>query len=274
MDGDGLRILATLLVGFVTGIVSAMFGIGGGVVAKPAIRGLGATPLETVGSTLPAVIPSALSGTIRYAREGLVSWPITARVAGLGAVFAVVGALVSEALPGDGRVLMIAVAVVVGYTAARIALDQTEALASSIDDADHHRTSSGIVGSEVVAVANGQALVIGAAAGIVSGMLGLGGGIVIVPALARWVGLPIKISVATSLACVGLIAIPGTVTHAILGNINWAFAIPLALGVIPGAWFGAHLTIRADERALRLAVGCVLGAVAIVSGVSEILALI
>ena len=50
-----------------------------------------------------------------------------------------------------------------------------------------------------------------------------------------WVGLPLKEAVATSLACVGILAIPGTITHALLGDIDWAFAIPLCVGVIPGA---------------------------------------
>ena len=93
VDGDGLTILATLILGIATGVVSAMFGVGGGVVAKPAIRGLGASPIETVGSTLPAVIPSAIAGTLRYSREGLVNWPVVARIGTVGSIFAVLGAL-------------------------------------------------------------------------------------------------------------------------------------------------------------------------------------
>jgi uncharacterized membrane protein YfcA len=95
-----------------------------------------------------------------------------------------------------------------------------------------------------------------------------------VPAFIGWIRLTIKEAVATSLLCVGVLAIPGTVTHAVLGNIVWSFAIPLSIGVIPGARIGAHLAIRASDQTLRLAVGIVLGAIAVVYSAGEILALV
>ena len=93
------------------------------------------------------------------------------------------------------------------------------------------------------------------------------------PAFASWVRLTVKESVATSLLCVGALAVPGMITHAVLGNIDWAFAIPLAVAVIPGAQLGAHLAIRSTERALRLTVAIGLGSIAIAYGVGEIVAL-
>ena len=81
----------------------------------------------------------------------------------------------------------------------------------------------------------GCSAIIGVAAGGLSGLLGIGGGILMVPAFSAWVGLPLKETIATSLACVGIFAIPGTITHAVQGDIDWTFAIPLAIGVIPGA---------------------------------------
>jgi uncharacterized membrane protein YfcA len=80
--------------------------------------------------------------------------------------------------------------------------------------------------------------------------------------------------VATSLVCVGALAVPGMITHAVLGNIDWAFAIPLAIAVIPGAQLGAHLAIRSSERGLRLTVAIVLGSIALAYGVGEILTLV
>ncbi len=114
---------------------------------------------------------------------------------------------------------------------------------------------------------------IGIAAGGLSGLLGIGGGILLVPAFAAWVRLSVKESVATSLVCVGALAVPGMITHAVLGNIDWAFAIPLAIAVIPGAQLGAHLAIRSTERGLRLTVAIGLGSIALVYGIGEVLAL-
>jgi hypothetical protein len=62
--------------------------------------------------------------------------------------------------------------------------------------------------------------------------------------------------------------------HALLGHIDWAFALPLCVAVIPGARVGAHLAIRSSDRALRLSVAIVLGSIAIVYAAGEIIALV
>jgi uncharacterized membrane protein YfcA len=64
------------------------------------------------------------------------------------------------------------------------------------------------------------------------------------------------------------------VTHAVLGHIDWGFAIPLSIAVIPGARIGAALSIQASDRALRLMVASVLSAIAVVYAASELVALL
>jgi len=93
--------------------------------------------------------------------------------------------------------------------------------------------------------------VTGALAGALSGLLGVGGGVVLVPAYMDLLGVPIKTAIATSLVCVGMLAVPSTVSHALLGDIDWTFAAFLALGVVPGAWVGSSLAARASDRRLR-----------------------
>ena len=80
-------------------------------------------------------------------------------------------------------------------------------------------------------------------------------------------------AIGTSLACVGLLAIPGTITHALLHDIDWRFAAFLAVGVIPGARLGASLAIRATDRRLRLAVALFLAVISVVYGIGELIAL-
>src|SRR5207248_2400376 len=109
--------------------------------------------------------------------------------------------------------------------------------------------------------------VIGLGAGGLSGLLGVGGGIVMVPAFSNWARIGLKHTIATSLAVVGILAVPGTITHALLGHIAWRYAIPLSIGVIPGARLGAHLTIGASDRTLRITVGTMLGIIAVIYGV-------
>ena len=109
-------------------------------------------------------------------------------------------------------------------------------------------------------------------AGLLSGLLGVGGGIVMVPGFTQFAKVPLKQAIATSLACVAIFAVPGTITHAIQGDIDWRFALLLAVGVIPGARLGSALTVKADSDRLRLVVAAFLGFTAVLYGAGELAA--
>jgi uncharacterized membrane protein YfcA len=115
---------------------------------------------------------------------------------------------------------------------------------------------------------------VGVAAGLLSGLLGIGGGLVIVPALAGTLGFPLKRALGTSLVCVVVLVIPGTVVHAILGNIDWTAALLLALGAVPGARVGATIALGTREPTLRLLVGSFMGLIALWYGVAQVLDLV
>jgi uncharacterized protein len=103
----------------------------------------------------------------------------------------------------------------------------------------------------------------GVAAGFVSGLLGIGGGLVIVPFLAGWLGMPLKRVLGTSLLAIVALVVPGTVVHAALGHVDLAIVVALAIGAIPGARIGAGIALGARDRTLRLAVGTFLFVVAV-----------
>jgi uncharacterized membrane protein YfcA len=256
---DAVTVVLTLIAGFFTGVLSGVFGVGGAVISTPAILALGATPLQAVGSTLPSIIPGAVAGSVRYDREGMIDHRVAWRTGFAGMAFAALGAVASKEIPGRGHVQMILTALLLGWFAYRTARGSDP----EVEPADHelHRSLWLLI-------------VIGAMAGGLSGFLGVGGGIVMVPAFTNWVGLPLKRAIATSLVCVGLVCIPGMITHQLLGDIDWLFALPLVVSAVPGARVGAHLAIRASDRTLRVTVGTVLGTIAIVYGVAEIVALV
>jgi hypothetical protein len=273
-------VILTGFAGVLTGILSGMFGVGGAIISTPAIRALGATPIAAVASTLPSILPSGISGTVGYRRAGLVRGRIVAWVAAAGVAAAVGGSLLTDVVPGHGHVLMIATAGLVGFSAYRLSRPPARAPetipASAVADLPLG------LGPDPVALEDhrprrdqwwGLAL-IGIAAGGLSGLLGVGGGLVMVPAFAGWVRMPLKEALGTSLACVAILAIPGTITHALLGHIDWLYALPLCVGVIPGAAIGAHLALRSSDRTLRLLVGTTLGVIAVFYGASEILAVV
>jgi uncharacterized protein len=261
-----LRDLLTLLLGLATGVLSALFGVGGAIVSNPGVRALGAAPLVAVGTTLPSILPGAVSGTLRYQREGLIDWTVVAWTAAAGLLAVVGGSLLSHAVPGDGHLLLLTIAVLLGFTAWRTAFGGAAEDPGEPGNPGHKAPPRVRAGWLVAAV--------GVAAGLLSGLLGIGGGVIMVPAFTELVGLPLKSAIASSLVCVGIFAVPATVTHALLGDVDWRLAALLTVGVIPGARLGAGLTVRIAERRLRLAVGAFLAVVAVVYAVTETLALL
>src|SRR6266513_6352364 len=97
--------------------MSAAFGVGGATISTPGIRALGASAFVAVGTTLPSIIPSAVSGTLRYMREGLVDWQVVRWAAPIGVAASILGSLLSHVVPGNGHWLMILTALLLGVTA-------------------------------------------------------------------------------------------------------------------------------------------------------------
>ncbi len=283
MDPGPLRDALTVLAGVATGALSGLFGVGGAVISTPAIRALGASALVAVGTTLPSIIPGAASGTARYVREHLIDWRVVAWTAPLGIIAAVAGSILSRVVPGEGHLLMLLTAGLLGFSAWRMytsgrAADEAEARTTGPARADPESDAEvapvapfGTTSAEVAPV---RFAAVGLVAGLLSGLLGVGGGIVMVPGFTQVARVPIKEAIATSLACVALFAVPGTVTHALLGDIDWRFALLLAVGVVPGARLGAALTVRTSDRRLRTVVALFLGLTAVLYAGGELVALV
>ena len=264
MDTGLLRDLLTGVVGLLTGVLSGAFGVGGAIISTPGIRLLGVAPLVAVGTTLPAIVPSALAGGLRYRSERLLDGRAVAWSAPPGVAGSVAGALAAGLVPGEGHLLQLLTAVLLGISAGRMALNLRRGGAgdgpAAPGVADRGPGAPGLIA-------------VGVAAGGLSGLLGIGGGIVLVPGFAH-LGVPVRVSVATSLVCVGILAVPGTVAHALLGNIDWRVALVLAVAVVPGARLGAAASLRLRDRRLTQVVAAVLGAIAVVYAWAELTALV
>lgn len=265
MDAGIARDAATAVLGIFTGAMSGAFGVGGAVVSTPGIRALGVAPLLAVGSTLPSVLPSAISGSLRYQREGLIDWRAVRLTLPTGLLATVAGAALSSAVPGDGHVLMLVTAALLAFTAYRMYASaqksKRDALLELEDEGEpEKRTPLSFA-------------LVGALAGVFSGLLGIGGGVVMVPAFHSISGMKVKAAIATSLVCVAGFAIPGTITHALKGNIDWRVAAALTIFVIPGARIGSLLTVRSNDVRLRMAVAFFLGVVSLLYAGGEVAAL-
>jgi len=266
--GEVVVILVAVAVGVGSGVLAGMFGIGGAVVSTPAVRVLGASPIEAVGTTVPAIIPGAIVGVWRYHRAGLVDWRVGLWCGAAGSVTAVAGAVLADRI-AEPRLLMVATAVLMGISGWSVARSgRSGRLGMAVRRA---------LGRTPVAAPTGQPvallLALGAVAGLVAGLLGVGGGIILLPAFTVILGFEVRRAVPASLVAVAMFSVPALVTHAINGHIVWPLALALTVGVIPGARLGSRLTVGASEGTVRFAFGVVIGVLAVVYGVTELLGL-
>lgn len=244
-----------VLVGLIAGVGSGLFGIGGGVITTPAINVLlGGTAIQAVATPLPVIFPTSLVGAYTYWRSGQVS----TRAARWAAIPGVLGAAGGAALTDivNAHLLLFITAVLIGWTAFQVASGRKAP----------ERPRGSTPGWQYAAV--------GLAAGFVSGLLGVGGGIIMVPAFIALLGMPLKRALGTSLVLIAVLVVPGTAVHVALGHVDWKIFASLVIGVVPGARIGARLAVGAKERTLRILVGVFLGAVALSYGTSELLALV
>ena len=266
MDAGIFRDVLTAFAGIATGIMSGTFGVGGAVISTPAIRALGCSAALAVGTTLPSILPGAITGSWRYRQGELIQWKVVAFTAPSGIVAAILGAWVSPRVPGDGHILMVLTALLLMWSS--INMIRSVPLRELSDSVKNVHDKTNVLSSQSF-----LATLTGLVAGSLSGLLGVGGGIVMVPLFRRWLGLPMKNAVATSLICVGCFAVPGTITHAIEGGIDWRFAIWLTIGVVVGAPFGSKMALKMSDKKLQRVFGLFLAAVAVVYGGGELLAL-
>jgi uncharacterized membrane protein YfcA len=183
-------VLVVLGVGLAAGLLSGFFGVGGGTVIVPALVLLGFTQRRAVATSLAAIVPTAIAAAVAYVVHGHVDWP----VAGLIVVGVVTGARVGSSLLSrlSERTLRWAFAGFLVLTAVSqfVFVPQREA-EIPLD-----------VGRGVAVVA------LGVVTGVLSGVLGLGGGLVVVPALTVLFGASDLVARGTSL----VMMIPGAAT--------------------------------------------------------------
>jgi uncharacterized membrane protein YfcA len=233
-----------------------MFGVGGGVVTTPAVNVLlGGTAIQAVATPLPVIFPTSLVGAYTYARAGEASFRAARWAAGPGIAGAVVGAYLTELV--NAHLLLAVTAVLIGWTGLQVIRGRRSPTPWRLGE-----------------TAGWKYGVVGLVAGVVSGLLGVGGGIVMVPALTVFIGMPLKRALGTSLVVIAVLVVPGTIVHAALGHIDWAIFFALTIGVMPGARLGARLALRFTERTLRMTVGGFLLAIAALYGVNETIALV
>jgi len=240
------RVARLLAIGLVTGLASGLLGVGGGFVMVPAMVYLLRTPQrEANGTSLAVIVPVAIVGATVLGKGHQLNLEVGIALA-LGAVVgAVAGARLTRHISDVNlRRAFGIVALIVGVTLIGGAAAQA------------------IAGSKVTFAVTPSgpalwaiALLVGLVAGVLSGLLGIGGGAVMVPAMTLLMGLSQHVAQGTSLLVIIPTAISGSITHFRMGNIRLQNAGWLSVGGVVGAVAGASLALASSDELLRLLFG-------------------
>ncbi|MBS1537866.1 MAG: sulfite exporter TauE/SafE family protein [Bacteroidetes bacterium] len=228
-------IIITALIGAFIGTSSGMLGLGGALAATPLLKiFLGLPPLLALASPLPSTLPSAISGAIVYRRLKLIDYKLAMWVLVSALPMNILGTRATKIIPPitlmyltGGFILLVGITFFVRGWLLKEAPD------------------------EEVKRSVGWSLVTGVLTGLVSGILAIGGGMIMIPLFIKINKLKVKSAFATSLFCIAVLAIPGSIYHYILGHIDNKTMIILMIMVVPFSYLGAKLAVRLRGKTLE-----------------------
>ena len=260
-------VAAVMAAGAGAGGLGALLGIGGGVFLVPFLTlALGVPIRQALATSLITVIATS-TAILRGAGREL----INLRLALVIAVLTIAGSLVGGVLAGalssrslhiifSAATLVIAVVMLTRLEVRNVILDpaaEPGTLGARYFDAESARGA-------VYRVKRLPVLVTGSfVAGNLSMLLGVGGGIVTVPLLNAWCGVPIRAAAATSAFTLGVTATTGGIIYYGRGDVVPVMAAAAVLGVQAGSWAGLHFGARANARGLKLLLAAVLMVVSV-----------
>lgn len=228
--GEPRHLGGATVVGVASGFLAGLFGVGGGIVIVPGLVFLGMRQRRAHGTSLAAIIPIAAAGVLGFWLEGSVDWPAAVVITVGAAVGAVLGTHALQRL--EGRALRIGFAVLLLATAARLFLEVPD------------RAGRGELTLLLVLALLG----VGLFSGVIAGLFGVGGGVVIVPALVILFSIPDPVAKGTSLVAILPTAFVGTARNVRYGNVDLRAAAAVGLSGVISAFLASKLAIRMDPR--------------------------
>ena len=249
------EILMLFLGGVAAGVLGGFLGIGGGILVMPILRFLvGLSPAQAAGTCIVAVFFTTLGGSYRHYKLGHVDLRSLIPVVISGAIATIVFSFVFLYLSTRERWLDLGMGVVFVLIATRMI---AEGIPGLIKKYENHKGRNEIKGALMRKTA------IGSVAGALPGLLGIGTGVILVPAFTYVLNAPVKVAMASSLTCFSVNAFISSAFKCWQGFTDLSVALPICLGTLLGANMGAMLNKRTSSNALKLIFGLVFSCVSL-----------
>jgi len=271
--GQAVNAVFIILLGFGVGVLSGMFGVGGGFLTTPLLIFYGIPPTVAVASATTQITGASVSGAMVHMRRGGVDLKMAGVMTVGGFLGSLVGVAIFRMLQASGQidvVISFLYVLILGWIGmimlkdALVALGYVARKTHETQAPRHNRWvaslplrwrfySSGLYLSPVAPLA------IGFGAGIMTVLLGIGGGFIIVPAMIYLLGMPARVVIGTSLAMVLAVSAATTMVHSVTTrSVDIVLAGLLLVGGVVGAQYGALLTLRIKPDYLRLALAVII----------------
>jgi uncharacterized membrane protein YfcA len=270
--------LVIVLLGAGTGILSGIFGVGGGFLTTPLLIFYGVPPTVAAASAASQVTGASVSGVFAHTRRGGVDYQLGAVAVAGGVIGAAIGALLFRLLESLGQidtVINILYVLLLGTIGALMARESIQALRQV--DVDRPRAAkrrhhplvaslpmrwrfyrSGLYISPLAP------LLLGVVVGVLTMLMGVGGGFLLVPAMLYILGMSANVVVGTSLFQILFVTMASTMMHALTTKaVDIVLAGLLLLGSVTGAQIGARIAQLAKPEILRLILASIVLAVAL-----------
>ncbi len=257
--------LVLFFIAVLAGIVGSLVGLGGGVILVPATIFYGITlgympdmtPQRVVGLSVIMMVFTGLSSTISYMKGHLVDFK-AGWIFFIGSIpGTIIGANLNKALDLPSfnlyfGILLIFLGIVL------LVRDKIRPVSWFVKNG-HKTTYVDNEGKEsIYGYPIWFALLFSVLVGTISGLFGIGGGSLIVPAMVILFLFPPHIAVATSMFLVFLTSLVNSASHIYLGNVPWLYTLPVIVGAYIGAKLGSELNKKLNSKALVMALRIVL----------------
>jgi uncharacterized membrane protein YfcA len=271
--GQSVNALFMVALGFLVGLLSGMFGVGGGFLTTPLLIFYGIPPTVAVASAATQITGASVSGVMVHMRRGGVDLKMGG-VMIVGGIFgSFTGAAVFKILQATGQIDLVIgflYVVILGgigalmFKDALIALGYIAGPPPKPQQKGHVRWvaslpfrwrfySSGLYISPLAPLA------LGFVAGTLTVLLGIGGGFILVPAMIYLLGMAARVVIGTSLVMILAVSAATTMVHALTtGSVDIVLATLLLIGGVIGAQYGALFTTKLRPDYLRLALGVII----------------